>query len=435
MGSNSAEATNAAAMEAAEKRAQGTDNLIQHLDEQLAARDYASPDRKKLEKLKADLARARSEMQDEIRARQDLEDAYERSDYANKDAAPAVIGAAKKLAQVRKANKPVLHGKANFVNDLCQPCLNKEIDSIVDCDTPFFAKYGSGGGPKYKDCHQHTLGGFSGWNDLIRDKIKTPSEKHVLVVMSANEGDLDAVQAYDSEIVTLGAMQKTVNSKGTGELPVQLRQFRDDPATRQVFDRELGNKGYSIGKEIVGHNKDGSPKYGSADALYFTDPQDPKATPITGSDLDDLIQDHPERQKELLGPFRSLGRTPEFQKKQVLDFNDRLTTALGKKPKGYSKPIGDYVTSEKGAALVLDQDVNRPGYVSTDFGKALDQFYKDNPGAPRDPASWSAGDRAAYESEILDDYKDVRRGTDMANRAEKLEQSKLSDTPGSLTFP
>jgi len=291
------------------------------------------------------------------------------------------------------------------------------------------------GGPKYKDCHDHALESYSGWDDLINSKTKTPSEKNILVAMSANEGDMDAVQAYDSEIITVGAMQKTVNAKGTGELPRQLAQFRDDPSTRQVFDREIGSKGYSIDKKIIGKNKDGTPKYGSNDAIYFTDPKNPDAKPITGAALDQFIQTHRERWVDTLGPFRSLGRTPEFQKKQVLDFNARLINATDKTPTGYQHPISDYVTSEYGGALVLDQDVNRPGYVQDDFGKALDKFYKANPKVSKDPALWADADRAAYEKSILKNYGALRRGTDMQKRTSKLAQKNLSTDPDSLSFP
>lgn len=237
-------------------------------------------------------------------------------------------------------------------------------------------------------------------------------------------------QAYDSEIVTLGAMQKTVNPQGQGELPIQLREFRDDPATAAVFERELGSKGYSIGANVIGKNKDGS-----ADVLYFTDPKNPAAKPITGPALDEFIQTHADRRADTLGPFRALGRTPEFQKKQVLDFNDRLVNATAKKPAGYVHEIGDYVSLEKASALVLDQDVNRPGYVRTDFGQALDKFYAGHPSAPKDPGLWTSAQRAAFEPVITDNYSALRRGTDTLNRAAKLGQAGLSEVPGSLEYP
>ena len=432
---STAEAANAKALAGAEQRVANCDKLVQQIDSDLANRHYADADRAKLGKLRADILRAQTETQAESVARDQLKQAYDDSTFANKDADPAVKARQKALAGVRAANKPVMHGKDNLVTSVCEPCIAKEIEKVMDCDTPFYVKYSASGGPKYKDCHDHTLDSYSGWDDLIESKVKTPSEKKVLVAMSANEGDMDAVQSSDSEIVTVGAMQKTVNSQGQSELPIQLREFRDDPATAAVFERELGAKGYSIGPDVVGKKKDGSPKYGSADTLYFTDPKNPLAKPMTGAALDQFIQTHADRRADLLGPFRSLGRTPEFQRKQVLDFNDRLVNATSKTPTGYKHEIGDYVTSEKGAALVLDQDVNRPGFVSGDFGSALDRFYAEHPKASKDPALWTAEQRAIYEPAILEKYSAIRRGTDMAGRAAKLGRAGLSSTPGSLGFP
>lgn len=430
---SAAELTNAKALAGAKQRVDRLSSLGDEIKQDLATKDYAAADADKLRKLQGDLSRAQTETELEIGARADLQSAYDASTFAKKDADPEVKAKQKALAQVRAANKPVMHGKDNLVNTLCQPCVQKELDKIHDCNTPYFVKYGSSGGPTYKNCHEHTLKNYQGWDSLIHDNIKTPSEKNVLSAMSANEGDFDSVQAYDSEIVTVGAMQKTVNPQGLGELPTQLRQFANDPATSGLFERVMGSKGYGIESTATTSTK-GVTTY-SNDTLYFTDPTKADAKPITGAALDDLIQTNPDRQAELLGPFRELGRTPEFQRKQVLDFNDRLVGAVGKKPAGYSYPISSYVSSERGSALVLDQDVNRPGFVKTDFGSALDTFYADNPAAPKNPNLWTAVQRAQFEPDIVDNYSAVRRGTDMAGRATKLAAAGLSDNPGSLTFP
>lgn len=428
-----AELANAKALAGAQQRVGSLQPLVAEIDQDLATKHYTPADTAKLQKLKGDLSKAESETKSEIDARKDLQSAYDDSTFENKDADPAVKASQKSLAQVRAANKPVMHGKDNLVNTVCQPCLHKDLDKMHDCDTPYYVKYGSSGGPTYKDCHDHTLDDYAGWDGLIHDNIKTPSEKNVLSAMSPNEGDFDSVQAYDSEIVTAGAMQKTVNPQGLGELSTQMRQFSTDPATAPVFDRVMGSKGWSV-QSTVTTLRDGTKSYAD-DTMYFTDPKKAGATAITGPALDKLIQNNPDRQAELLGPFRELGRTPEFQRKQVLDFNDRLVGAVGKKPTGYSYPISNYVSSESGSALVLDQDVNRPGYVKSDFGSALDSFYANNPAANKNPNLWTAAQRAQYEPDIVSGYSDVRRGTDMAGRATKLAAAGLSDAPGSLTFP
>lgn len=429
------EKTNADALALAQQRHQSTQNLIAQLDDRLANNHFSDGDVRKFGTLRSDLSKAEAAAGDEIGARRDLANAYAQSDYVKKDADPEVKEKQKALARERKATKPVMHGKQNLVNSVCQPCLSKEIDSMVDCDTPIYVKYHASGGPKYKDCHDHTLASFAGWDDLIKSNTKTNSEKNVLVAMSANEGDLDAVQAYDSEIVSMGAMQKTVNPSGAGELLQQLAEFRDDPATAAVFRRELGAKGFSIAPQILGKNKDGTPRTGPDDALYFTDPKDPHAKPITGPALDQFIQTNKDRWAETLGPFRSLGRTPEFQRKQVLDFNNRLVFSLDNVPTGYKHPIRAYVTSEMGSALVLDQDVNRPNYVTTDFGAALKEFYSDYPDAARDPSTWTTANRLEYEKSIVENYSALRRTTDSAARAAKLARQNLSAAPGSLSFP
>ena len=425
MSGSKTRATNEQALQAARQRDALEGQYLDRVGQQLSSKDYSDGDRARLTQLQQQLTKARSEIQAEVGAREELKKAYDDSTFDNKDADPAVKAAAKKLAAVNKANKPVNakdnKGK-NLVTEVCQPCLDKAL-AVQDCNTP--AQYNMNGsrGPAYKRCGHHTLASYAGWDDLVKSGKKTPSEKNVLVAMSRNEGDLDDVQAYDSEALTMGAMQKTVNPAGGGELPAQLAAFRDStPANKAVFDRELGAKGYSV--EGTGRQA----------TLQFQDPAHPGAAKITGPALKSFIRDHADRWKDTLGPFRSLGRTPEFQRQQVMDFNTRLVEAVNLKPQGYTHPIKSYVTSEYGSSLVLDQSVNRPGLVSQDFGSALNGFYAAHPQASRNPADWTGEQRRLFESDIADRYASLRRGTDMAGRAERLTGA-LSHDPGTLTFP
>ncbi|MBU9169350.1 hypothetical protein [Burkholderia gladioli] len=59
--------------------------------------------------------------------------------------------------------------------------------------------------------------------------------------------------------------------------------------------------------------------------------------------------------------------------------------------------------SPLGRATVLDQDVNYPGATSRSLEASLDRFFKANPTASKNPAEWG-GNRAAYETSILQDY-------------------------------
>lgn len=60
----------------------------------------------------------------------------------------------------------------------------------------------------------------------------TAGEKKIIVVMSGNEAKINGVQCYDSEVITAGAMQKTVKVSGAGELPAQIKKSRINIQTR-----------------------------------------------------------------------------------------------------------------------------------------------------------------------------------------------------------
>lgn len=46
------------------------------------------------------------------------------------------------------------------------------------------------------------------WDSLISTGKITEDDKKIICVMTENEGKIEAVQSYDSEIITAGAMQK-----------------------------------------------------------------------------------------------------------------------------------------------------------------------------------------------------------------------------------
>jgi hypothetical protein len=91
---------------------------------------------------------------------------------------------------------------------------------------------------------------FAGWDDLIRSNKASEDEKSIVIAMSNNEGALDAVQAWDWQTFSAGAMQKTVNPEGFGELPQQIMEFKtDNPA---LFDELFTICGWSIEKDGIG---------------------------------------------------------------------------------------------------------------------------------------------------------------------------------------
>jgi hypothetical protein len=230
-------------------------------------------------------------------------------------------------------------------------------------------------------------------------------------------------------------MQKTIRpGHGEGELSDQLLAFKD--SNPEKYTELFEDKGWTVREdEIPPKKKGGQSTYQTR--MYYKDPNDKDAKEMTGKDLKKYINDpnDPDRWRRVLGPLHEAGQDLAFQKRQAIDFNDRLVDAMQKKPKGRSGKIQDYLSSERGAAVVLDQDVNRPGWVADDFGAALDKFYKANPKAPKDPSTWTAEQRKKYEAEILKNYKGTRRLNDKEHRTKVLENSSLSDSPGSLQWP
>lgn len=271
---------------------------------------------------------------------------------------------------------------------------------------------------------RHMIDTYQGWAQMLKDGKASPSQQRVINGMSPNEGGLDAVQAYEwgkgAPALTAGAMQKTTNTEGTGELSQQIKDFRTNNPTK--YQELFADKGWTVegGDPKPVKDKKGNPvvhKTGPKKGqpvmktdppkLYYKDPLQPKMAPITGKPLQAYLQDTNKIPfaDTALQPFMDAGRDPEFQKQQVTDFQKRLDGRAAKdNVPSYGHPTGSYLTSETGRAVLLDQSVNAPNAVGRDLGKALDQFYAANPTASKDPGTWTPEQRAAYEPQILDNY-------------------------------
>lgn len=302
-----------------------------------------------------------------------------------------------------------------------------------DYDVPIWMRQG---GPAYAmrpaSDPTYRIGDSSVWASLEREGKVSASEHRVIGHVAANEGRLDSVQAYDDQIVSLGAMQKTVNQKGTGELPHQIWDFKQ--ANPDRYQSLFADRGWTVERVGRGHPD-------SSFALRLT--VDGKT--LTARETYSYIKDrnNPDHWNTALDPLLKAGRDPAFQAQQIKDYKARLDLATSVTPAGakYTKPAGEYVTSEQGAGMLIDHHINRPGHVSLAFGAALDRFYAANPKAPLDPAKWSAKQRAEYEPAILNDYRATRQltygrstMTQPLERANRImgASSPLSAEPGSF---
>ncbi|WP_249188892.1 hypothetical protein [Burkholderia dolosa] len=251
---------------------------------------------------------------------------------------------------------------------------------------------------------------FTGWDDLIAKSKATEDEKAIVIAMSSNEGNMDAVQAWDWQTFSAGAMQKTVTPEGYGELPQQIWEFRNENPS--LFEEIFGRCGWSVVQE-------------EGPRIYYSS-SDTGNRKITGQELYDFIKKgfqeadsgFPKESKPLASIAHAM-INEEYQKKQVVDFIGRLHIAIAKKPSGYSNSASDFFLSRLGRALVLDQDVNAPGNVSMDLGASINALRARHTGLGRDPTQWG-GDRSQYEAELIEIYGPSRHMNSAAERYNQL---------------
>ncbi|MBA2936130.1 hypothetical protein HZF05_18765 [Sphingomonas sp. CGMCC 1.13654] len=307
------------------------------------------------------------------------------------------------------------------------------LNQMLQTELPHWIPYHKIGGPAYfartPADPVNSIATSPVWPGLVKSGQFTASEQRVISRMAMNEGHLDSVQSYDDQAMTMGAMQKTIAPNGTGELSKQVYDFsRANPAGYKSL---FADKGWT-----VAHTGKGT---GSGDyTMTFT----ANGKAMTPAQTVAYIKDKasPDQWNAALDPLLKAGRDPAFQAFQIKDFKPRLDTAMAVVPKGtaYTQPVSSYLTSEQGAALVLDESVNRPGHVAGTLGKTLDAFYAANPKAPADPTQWTAAQRADYEPKIVTEFiaqRDMPKVmTDPAARADRIVGSgtTLSAAPGSF---
>jgi hypothetical protein len=237
---------------------------------------------------------------------------------------------------------------------------------------------------------------YSNWDDLITSKKLTIEEKEIIIAMSENEGNLDAINAYDDQIVSIGAMQKTVDQNGYGELPIQIWEFG------QEFPEKYKSLLLNCGWKVEEEEENNVAKY----KIYYNG--------LSGLSLYNFIRKGFNKENVgkkvqciALEPLICLIKDVDFQAKQIEDFADRMHQSLQKKPKGYSNKISDFIKSSLGKALVLDNDVNRPSQTKFCFGESLDIFFKENSKISKNPLDWQTN-HSKYEIDILNIYGPLR---------------------------
>ena len=179
----------------------------------------------------------------------------------------------------------------------------------------------------------------------------TDSEMNVIFATSENEGNLDAVNTWDNQFLSFGMFQWTAGGAGKpGELPALLKIIKDSyPDNFQHYWGQFGLDVVDVG------NKTGWFSYRGEKLVSAADKS--------------ILREHIWAYR-----FARAGADIEVQAAQIRHAVNRIKQfyfVSSSKLNGYS--LADLITSEYGVALLLDNHVNRPGYVHSCLAAALDR--------------------------------------------------------------
>lgn len=211
-----------------------------------------------------------------------------------------------------------------------------------------------------------------------------------LGAISDNEGRFEAVNSYDPAHMSFGIMQWTAGKQGDdGELGAMLARLkaRSPEAFADCFGR------YGMDCESAPGAMTGSISL--------------EGRRLASSDAKNVL-----RSATWAYRFWRAGHAAQVRDAQLAHAVGRVDVFSKIKLEGH--PIGDWVSSEVGITLLLDQHVNRPSEVATVLGKAVKQILAKGRCEP-DPAAWSAQDEAA----LMEAYLALRMHTAMTSAEQR----------------
>ncbi|HEX8136536.1 MAG TPA: SH3 domain-containing protein [Pyrinomonadaceae bacterium] len=232
----------------------------------------------------------------------------------------------------------------------------------------------------------------------------SPSRLRVMQAVSVNEGRLEAINTFDNAFLTFGTFQWTAGvGSGAGELPALVARLKQ--ASTDVFNQLFGQSGLGIASLS---NTPGQPPGG-----FFS----LNGAPVrTAADKENKLRTLARAFQFYRAGHHDLMRQVEIE--QAASRIDLFYRDASHRVRG--RFIADFVTSEFGVALLLDEHVNRPGHVPSTLAGAVNQLIsiigKD------DPATWTDQD----ERRLMDIYIQKRNQTNMTdsqNRANRIRQA------------
>jgi len=201
------------------------------------------------------------------------------------------------------------------------------------------------------------------------------SALNILISVAENEGNLDAINTYDNSFLSFGIFQWTLGAKSDkGELPALLKKLKESDTP--TFEKYFGKYGINV-------SEDTSKTYG-----YLTQSQRRIKNPLYKEKF---------RKADWAFRFWKAGQDNTVKKVQAQHAFDRLHTFYWQ-PNINGLSLSQIITSEYGVALILDNHVNRPGYVKKCVVQAMQTI-----GLTTPPNSTS------LEQQLLNAYLDIRK--------------------------
>jgi len=232
----------------------------------------------------------------------------------------------------------------------------------------------------------------------------SPSRLRVMSAVSVNEGKLEAINTFDNAFLTFGCFQWTAGTgNGAGELPAMVNRLKQTDPT--AFNQLLGQFGLDVGSV--------SSSPGQTPTGFFS---------LNGAVINTAAGKQSNlRTLEMAFRFFRAGQNDAMRQAEVEHAASRIDLFYrDASHRIRNRFIADFVSSEFGVALLLDEHVNRPGHVPGTLAGAVDQFIVAT--GKTDPATWTNQDEAS----LLDIYIQRRNNTNMTdsnNRANRVRQA------------